>query len=117
MLEHVLAPAQRQLGGPDLGDVVDQPHEAANPPVCVQVGHVVRAHVAGRAALVDQAVVEGDLLAGEGAFHVGPDRVPRGGPEHLAHVAPANPFGRVTEPAAIALVAPHVARVGVDDRR
>ena len=110
----MLAATQRHLGGPDLGDVVDQHDEAANPPAGVQLRDVRGADVTGGTVLVDEPVVERDLLAGEGPLHVGPDHLPRGRPEHVAQVAPANALRRVVEPAAVALVGPDVSRVAVD---
>ena len=94
LLEHVLAPAQRRLGGPDLGDVVDQGDQTAHRPPASKWGRRSRAR-RGTARLVGQLVLEGHLLAARRRARRRAGRLPPGRAEHLARVAPADRFGRV----------------------
>jgi hypothetical protein len=117
LLQHPLASPQRRLDGLHLADVGHQHHEASHPPAAVDVGNVGHAHVAGRAALEHQPVLEGDLLAGERPLHVRLDIDPRRGVDHLAGVPSDDRLERAVEPAPVTLVDPDVPHVGVDVRQ
>ena len=111
--QHVFAPAQRSLRGPDLADVVGQDHETADLSSRIQVGTVGGANVARPSVSVVDPGLERDLLALERPFDVRAQLLPGRLAQHLADVAPADLLGGVAEPAAVGLIGPHVARAGI----